>query len=141
MIDHWLSERGRKAIEKKGWPCWGNEFIRLNVDVTDEGAVWFIEEWRRTSVTRVLGWHRDEAVDNHVALCLLREDARACLLDHGMFVYPSTHSPGKFGVIDMRAHAEGNQLITRSPGSHFDDLDEALIEALLAMTEEGEGDG
>ena len=135
-IDHWTSERGRQAAA--GLPLRWRRAINGKPDASMKMALaWTGAEYafyccaEGEEDDRDAHWAGDVQV-----LGILRMKAMERLLEQGMFVYPSMHLPAKFGTIDMREHVEGNELVRRGPRGKFDDLDEALIEALLATAEE-----
>lgn len=78
MIDHWLADDGMKAIERMGWPerrpldPWPDDTnIRMAVCECEQLGKHFIE----THADKPEGW----SIDNHTALCLLRNHAREWL--------------------------------------------------------------
>ena len=123
MIEHWLGDDGREAIEWMGWPEWdedyaGGEHCRLLLAPDGDGTQ--------------RAWSEDDggAIENlptGLALALLRDCARECLVERDI-------------VIDWDHICEPRYFFARQSGevqgsAWKDDYDAALIAALLAAKE------
>ena len=123
MIEHWLSDDGRDAMEWMGWPEWdedyaGGEHCRLLL-APDGGGV-------------MRAWSIDDggAIENmptRLALALLRDCARERLMERDI-------------VIDCDHICEPRYFFALQSGEFQgsawkDDYDAALIAALLAVKE------
>ena len=88
MIDHWLDERGQKAIEKMGWPEWRDQnglFSNLLTRVRRTGMALphqDVEYWTRFSGVRwdeedEFTWSLDtqDSYPDYIALAILRDHA------------------------------------------------------------------
>jgi len=125
-IDHWLSPRGRKAIEKMGWPEWRDWYgspctARL--------------EARKHGFYRVIARQKSKLYSNvagDVALSLLSRRAVLKLAERGIVLEPDRRAQlGWFARDELGDHlADG--CFDDHNGERFLDYDEALIEATLA---------
>jgi len=123
MLGAWLSEDGRKAIEKMGWPEWAHETCgddglvqRLAFSAISLGGKWRIDNLHRTDKgVPVMG----TGCPAPAALALLRDRAREWLVERGAPIEVETfeEGPPKYGVLGIWSYA---------------DYDAALIAAVLA---------
>jgi len=122
MLEHWTSE----VIDVMGWPEWFSGALTRSVleRVADEWKI-----WHESSCTFT-------AASPHVALCLLRDWARAYLRKFRVAV---NWNPAKKRWYVDWGHAPTRAIRLRLDKlPHFADQDEALATAVLA-TREKEG--
>ena len=85
MISDWLTESGRKAIEKMGWPTWMRK--TPGRPGGDEQQCWLGLD-RRGWFTG--GGGEGRAIEEYITLALLRDHAREWLLAHNAWVPSGT---------------------------------------------------
>jgi len=132
MLGAWLSEDGRKAIEKMGWPEWAHETCgddglvqRLAFSAISLGGKWRIDNLHRTDKgVPVMG----TGCPAPAALALLRDRAREWLAER-CGDWMEIEFRRKLGCWCLCSH---NKIRTPYVAKWHDDYDAALIAAVLA---------
>jgi len=126
MLSDWLSEDGRKAIEKMGWPEWQHEHDAESlqrlvlIEIGDGTCGWSFDKIFTIDRRRYI---RNEECPARAALCLLRDHAREWLAEQDVGI--------DWGCGVWWIH-------TKPPTCEYhDDYDSALIAAILAQKEAG----
>ncbi len=142
-IDHWLSQDGRRAVEKMG--------CHVPMEHTDDqcGFVFDAEggikhrvrlagpcNWFCIDVFRMDEWHLAEessVLEDYVALALLRDHARVWLEQHGIHICETDGPPGKKYYVPGSPNKDGwtEEIVPRD--DNLRDYDVALIAAVLAV--------
>jgi len=81
-IETYQTDRARAILDRIGWPEWNNAdktHFRLSFDsVTDTG-------WWGDATVPDSSWNTE--IDDHIALCILRNHLREWLRSHGRYTF------------------------------------------------------